>query len=74
MNTARAYGSCFHFGNKVYVFGGRSGMNKKSKKIEAFDLETHQWEVLPVRGDIFSLKFTGESKTPSSHPKPPTKS
>jgi N-acetylneuraminic acid mutarotase len=63
MHLARAYGHCFQFNNKVYVFGGRSSMAKKSKKIEVFDLETHQWEILPVFNRRYSLKSTEELRT-----------
>jgi hypothetical protein len=48
MKIARADAHCFQYGDRVYVFGGRSGKSKLSKKIEVFILETGQWDVLKV--------------------------
>jgi hypothetical protein len=33
MHVSRAFGNCFEYNGKVYVFGGRTTPTKKSKKI-----------------------------------------
>ena len=40
MKKPRANAQCFQYGNKIYVFGGRSGKEKLSKKIETLDLDS----------------------------------
>lgn len=64
MHVPRAFANCLQYGNKVYVFGGRSSPNKRSKKIEVFDCETHQWTILDVYFGLLSINFIEESKMP----------
>ena len=64
MHVARAFAHCLQYGNKVYVFGGRSSPTKRSKKIEVFDCETHQWTILDVFFYLCSSNFIEESRTP----------
>ena len=58
MKKPRAYAHCFQYGNKIYVFGGRSTKVKFSKKIETLDLDSFEWSTLNVNIEGCSLNFT----------------
>ena len=60
MIVARANASCFQYGDRIYVFGGRSTKNKLSKKIEVFLVDSNKWELLNVFLAIFSSNYTEE--------------
>lgn len=48
MTIPRATGFCFHYIDKIYVCGGFSKDEKRSKKIEVFDLMSNSWSLLKV--------------------------
>lgn len=48
MTIPRATGFCFHYIDKIYACGGFSRDEKRSKKIEVFDLTNNSWNLLKV--------------------------
>ena len=64
MTIPRATGFCFHYIDKIYVCGGFSKDEKRSKKIEVFDLISNSWSLLKVNNlrnldKIASWNLTG---------------
>ena len=48
MNLPRCFGQALIFQQKFYIFGGFSGKNKSSKKIDVYDPLTNKWILLQV--------------------------
>lgn len=63
MKQPRSTGLSLIFKSKIYVFGGYTGDQKRSKTIEVYDPSKNYWESLNVKlhrgieaGLIFSFK------------------
>jgi len=48
MKVPRSTGFSLIFKSKIYVFGGYTGEQKRSKLIEVYDPSKNYWEVLNV--------------------------
>lgn len=49
LNIPRCTGFAIVWKGRIYLFGGLTGIDKRSRKIEAYDPKANRWEVLPFK-------------------------
>ena len=74
MKQPRSTGLSLIFKSKIYVFGGYSGDQKRSKTIEVYDPSKNYWESLNVSSLLFRSNFTGASRPDWCSPSSRTRS
>ena len=68
MEQPRSTGLSLIFKSKIYVFGGYTGDQKRSKTIEVYDPSKNYWESLNVSSTPRRSSFTEASRPGWSSP------